>query len=348
MFRIDAVYYDGKVSRPTGVQLTFDEDGNLSLSACELDREYSFDTLKFSPRIGNTQRDILLPDGGKCETFANEEIDRLLIERRRGSFVRLAHTLESHFAYVLIAVLATVGFGFGIVSYGIPILAEKAAFALPLETDAALGKHALDVLDQIVFSESRLAPEVRERLNARFRTMRQGFENPERIRLCFRNSESLGANAIALPSGIVVVTDQLVELAHSDEEIIAILAHELGHVKYRHGLRTVLQSSVVILVISWLTGDISSLSALSAALPAQMIEAKYSRRFEAEADQFARDYLIANRIPLNRFSDILSRLEAKSSSGSNSMTFFASHPATEDRIRLFNPADSSEPAISNP
>ncbi|MGH8549351.1 MAG: M48 family metalloprotease [Methylococcales bacterium] len=138
-----------------------------------------------------------------------------------------------------------------------------------------------------------------------------------------------------------IIKLHLVELAWNDEEIVAMLAH----VKHRHGIGTVRQGSVAVLVVSWL---MSSLSALSAALPAQMMEAKYSRQFESEADQFAREYLIANQIPLYRFSDILSRLEAKSRSGTGSMTFLASHPATEDRIRSFRPESASETAFSNP
>ncbi|MCI0654262.1 MAG: M48 family metallopeptidase [Methylococcaceae bacterium] len=348
MNRIDGLYFDGRVSRPTRVQLNFDSEGNLDLRARDFHREYAFGTLKFSPRIGNAQRDIFLPDGGKCETFANDEIDKLLIENRTGWFGRVVHALESHFVYGLASVLLTLGFGWSFVNYGIPAIAKEVAFALPLEADAALGRHALDVLDRLIFSESGLGREERDRLSGQFTSGLHGFDDPERIRLLFRNSVSLGANAIALPSGIVVITDQLVELADNDEEIAAILAHELGHVKHRHGLRTVLQSSVVVLVITWLTGDLSSLSALSAALPAQMIEAKYSRHFEREADQFAREYLIANRIPLRRFSDILSRIEAESPSGTGSMTFLASHPATEERIRLFSPEVSSKHAISNP
>jgi Zn-dependent protease with chaperone function len=348
MMRIDGVYYDGKVSQPTKVELNFDVEGNLNLSAREFDLKYPFKTLKFSPRIGNTQRDIFLPDGGKCETFANDEIDSLLIQNRVGFFSRLIHSLESHLVYVVASLILTVGFGWGFVSYGIPVIAKKVAFALPFETDAALGKRSLELLDQLVFSKSELPPDVRENLSGQFRNMLNQFEDPHRIHLLFRNSKSLGANAIALPSGIVVITDQLVKLAGHDEELVAILAHELGHVKYRHGLRTVLQSSAVILVISWLTGDISSLSTLSAALPTQIIEAKYSRQFEWEADRFAREYLIANQIPLRRFSDILHRLEAEAPSGKGSVTFLSSHPETGDRIRLFDPDRPLNQELANP
>jgi Zn-dependent protease with chaperone function len=46
-----------------------------------------------------------------------------------------------------------------------------------------------------------------------------------------------------------VVTDGLVELARNNDEIAAVLAHEVGHVKLRHGLRHVLQNSVTVLIM---------------------------------------------------------------------------------------------------
>src|SRR2546426_7673245 len=46
------------------------------------------------------------------------------------------------------------------------------------------------------------------------------------MRLEFRASRIIGPNAFALPSGIIVVTDQLVRLARNDEQVLAVLAHE--------------------------------------------------------------------------------------------------------------------------
>ncbi len=59
----------------------------------------------------------------------------------------------------------------------------------------------------------------------------------------FRASPIIGANAFALPGGIVIVTDQLMQLAEHDDEILAVLAHEIGHVKHRHVLRGLPQDS---------------------------------------------------------------------------------------------------------
>src|SRR5690606_41884932 len=65
----------------------------------------------------------------------------------------------------------------------------------------------------------------------------------------------------ALP--ILVMTDQLVALAQDDVELLAILAHEVGHHEHRHGLRRALEKSAVLVVMGFLFGDVSGTGALS-------------------------------------------------------------------------------------
>ena len=49
-------------------------------------------------------------------------------------------------------------------------------------------------------------------------------------------------NAFALPGGIIVVFDELVELAGDDERVLGVLGHELGHVVHRHSMRQLFQA----------------------------------------------------------------------------------------------------------
>ncbi|MFM2080178.1 MAG: hypothetical protein RLZZ219_860 [Cyanobacteriota bacterium] len=45
----------------------------------------------------------------------------------------------------------------------------------------------------------------------------------------------LGApNAMALPGGVILVSDELLELVRSEAELVAILAHEAGHIELEH------------------------------------------------------------------------------------------------------------------
>jgi Zn-dependent protease with chaperone function len=85
-----------------------------------------------------------------------------------------------------------------------------------------------------------------------------------------------------------VITDDLVKIAKSDDEIIAVLAHEIGHVRGRHALRQLLQAAGISALAVAVLGDVSSFSAILGAAPA-LLHAKHSRDFEREADTFAKE-----------------------------------------------------------
>jgi predicted Zn-dependent protease len=151
------------------------------------------------------------------------------------------------------------------------------------------------------------------------------------IRLEFRHSELLGPNAFALPGGVVVMTDQLVELAGSEEEILAVLAHEIGHVEERHSLRQVLQSSGIALLAATVTADAATVSTAVAGLPVILAQTSYSRGFETVADEFAFDLLRRNSISPAVFADFMERLGADSQLNED-LSFLSTHPVTSDRI----------------
>ena len=73
--------------------------------------------------------------------------------------------------------------------------------------------------------------------------------------LAFRRGRDLGANAFALPDGVIVFTDELIGLLESDAEILAVFAHEYGHVVERHSLRQILQDSAIAVLSFLLIGE---------------------------------------------------------------------------------------------
>lgn len=333
---ISANYFDGTTSAQFEISLEIGSQDDITLRGENIDeRTYAFNDLEFSPRIGHTPRSIYLPDGAKCETLANDEIDAILHRHQRGLAHRIVHHLESRLPYVLIATLLSAVFVWGFSNFGVPFIAKQVAFAIPESADETLGQYTMDILDKIFFAETELDQAVQNRLRNRFKILTSKIDDNHNYRLLFRNSEAVGANAFALPSGIIVVTDGMVGLAKNDEQLVSVFAHEIGHVKYRHGLRTVLQGSAIVLIVTWVTGDLSSTSALSAALPVKLIEAKYSRTFETEADEFAREFLTDLKIPLYHFAEILKAL-AEQNSPDDEFTFLSSHPTMKQRIERLN------------
>lgn len=341
MNEIAAGYYDGVISTRHTVRLSL-EGSTLRLRGEGLDAVYPFSKVQVSVGVGSVRRRIRLPDGGVCDVedavFA-AELERL---QGKGGVARLIHrwekSLPSAIAALVITALAVTLF----MKFGIPVLARQVAFALPADVQSALGRDSLATLDRIIFTPSTLPDARRAELTSLFGRMTASLPGTSGCRLEFRASRILGANALALPSGIVIITDDLVKLARNDDEITGVLAHELGHVQGRHALRHVLQNSAATLVIASLTGDIVSITSLSATLPTALVNASFSRDFEREADNAAIDYLRRENIPLRRYADILSRLQAqldarhgKTSAGDDKVrNYLSTHPDTDERIRM--------------
>jgi predicted Zn-dependent protease len=104
-------------------------------------------------------------------------------------------------------------------------------------------------------------------------------------------------------------TDQLAGFSLDFSEITAVLAHEVGHVRLRHGLRTLLQGAGLAALISTLAGDAAAITSIAVTLPTVLLQSGYSREFEDEADTFALARLKEIGISPRAFADILDRLE---------------------------------------
>lgn len=333
-------YYDGRVSTRRTVRLSL-EGNTLCMRGDGLDVCYPLAKVRVTAGVGSIQRRIRLPDGGVCEVADTEFAAKLERLQGRGSVAGLIHRWEKNLPLAMTALGITVALVALFMRFGMPALARHVAFALPRSVESSLGRESLATLDHLVFSPSKLTVKRRTELTALFRNMTAVLPATAGCRLEFRASESLGANALALPAGIVIITDGLVKLAANDDEIAGVLAHELGHVQGRHALRHVLQNSATGLIMATLTGDILSVTSLSATLPTALVDASFSRAFEREADGAAIAYMKRANIPLRHYADILARLQAQldtrrgtnSSSNSKVRNYLSTHPETGERIR---------------
>lgn len=330
MTAVAARYYNGKSSQQRKVEIYPDPAG-LRVVGEGVDFRCALNEVRTSSRVGNTRRHLYFADGSQCETEDNNAIDELFSGMRGAARGRLLHRWESRLGYVLLAFVLTAVLLWAGITYGVPALSRQIAFRLPASTEKMLGREALASLDNFLLEPTRLPAKRQEELKALFAEMTAGIEGAGEYRLELRASKKIGANALALPSGIVVVTDPLVELAKTDQELIAVLAHEIGHLRQRHNLRRVLQNSATAVLVIAVTGDISSVASLATALPAVLLQSKYSRDFEREADDFAYDYLQRRNIPTEALGDILLRMEKQKGAAGGMPDYLSSHPATQER-----------------
>lgn len=338
MTEVVAAYFDGRSSQPRSVRLRFAPDGWLHIEAEGLQITFHRDQVRIAARLGCTPRFIHLPGEAHCETPDNDGIDAGLKTWGRGAGGRWLHRIETNWKWVIVSCVVLLAVGFLTVRYGLPAAAERAAHALPQSVTDRLGSDTLATLDKMIFEPSKLSPERQAEIRAKFADMLRTVGDPVAYRLEFRDSGRMGPNAFALPSGELVMTDALVNLAEDDREILAVLAHEVGHVRHRHILRAVLQNSAVVVVFTLVTGDLSSATAFGAALPTFLLQSKFSREFENEADAFAVAYLRKAGLEPRHLADILDRLtkahddEVDGDEGKSRMLdYLSSHPPTPER-----------------
>lgn len=340
MSQVRGYFFDGRSSLRRTVSL-LRKGEELHLQGDGVDLHYPVAGIRVAPPVGNVRLLLHFPDGAVCEVISDGPIDGLLERAGTGSFQRLLHRWERNLFLVVLSLIIIVAALAGFIKFGIPSLAKRVALAVPPATERTLGNETLAMLDTLVMKPSALPADRRQAVAALFRRMQPDLPGGREYRLEFRASNRLGANAFALPSGIIVVTDGMVRLARSDDEIAAVLAHEAGHVRYRHALRHVLQNSGTGLLIAAITGDILSITSLSATLPTALIDAKYSRDFEREADDAAIAFLKRRHIRPKVYADMLARLQVehdrrnggKGKDGGRLNDFFSSHPVTAERIR---------------
>lgn len=314
--------------------LRWQADGSVSLLHGQARRTLPAGVLRWSSRIGTTARRATLPDDSVFETDDNDQVDRL--ERLLGRRSHLLHRLERlNLAALGLAALATLAFVVSL-RWTIPWLGDSLARTVPPATEARIGANVLHTLDRLVLRPSQLAPDTRRAIQAVFDELVAhadlGATPPQ---LLFRQGGPLvGANAMALPGGPVIVTDELARLAGTAQALAGVLAHELGHIQHRHGIRRLGRLAGLSTVALFLTGDASSLLHQASVLGTGLLDLSYSRDFERDADATAVALMRKTGKDPALLAKLLQDLAAQSRVAGTTPNWLSSHPSTEERTRL--------------
>jgi predicted Zn-dependent protease len=142
-------------------------------------------------------------------------------------------------------------------------------------------------------------------------------------------------------TGYVVLTDEIVRLAEHDDELLGVLFHEAGHVAHGHGLRRVIESSVLALLAMAYHGDADQVTAVAGGLPLAYAKSRYSREEELEADAAAYDGLSRHGKDTCHFARMLHALERASASADRELGHLSSPPATRERVLRFEAGTDS-------
>ncbi|NVM74933.1 putative Zn-dependent protease [Duganella sp. SG902] len=327
---VAARYFDGRSSRLHRVTLTV-EDGHAVLRG-DAERREPLHALHVSERSRHAARKVSFADGAYLEVDDGAAFAALLRQtgHRDGLVVRLQHSWRAVLAAAA-ATVATLWLGY---LYLLPALAAGIAAALPPQVERQLGAGVLKLLDDRVLAPSTLSAQRQAALRERFRRLQPPLGAAPDWRLQFRSSR-VGPNAFALPSGDIVMTDQLVKLLDSDAAVMAVLAHELGHLHQHHGMRRMIQGSIVTAVSGLVFGD---MSALMATAPALLLDMKYSRDAEREADDYAVAMMLHNGLGVQPLVEVFARFQQLEREEGGDMGYLSSHPPSAERLERIRAA----------
>lgn len=267
----------------------------------------------------------------------------------------LAQRMQTRWAVFLAVLLVAIAALGAFYRWGTPWAATQLTRQIPLQWEIALSQRALGDLDQRLLKPSKLPADRQAILRARFDALARSVDPEMRrygsyappLSLSFRSG--LGANAFALPGGMIVMTDDLVRAAaaHSsgDDALAGVLAHEIGHVVHRHTTRIIVEQAVLNVGLGLALGDLSSLVSIGGSL---LTGLAYRRSHESEADCFAAALMRKARLPVAPMADLLLAMEqareaapaspskgGADAPGSSALAgLLSSHPATAARAKL--------------
>jgi predicted Zn-dependent protease len=139
--------------------------------------------------------------------------------------------------------------------------------------------------------------------------------------------ESDEINAFTLPGGYLYVDTGLILAADNEAEVAGVMAHEVAHVAARHETRAKTRKEI------WRYASIPLVFG-GLGVVAPMLFMKFGRDAEREADLLGLEYEYAAGYDPQAFIQFFEKLQTKEKQQQNLVAkTFATHPATEDRIR---------------
>jgi predicted Zn-dependent protease len=263
------------------------------------------------------------------------------------------HRMRERSGQQRIAMLATLVLALviGAYLYGIPFVADRLVAIVPPEWETDLGDTAerqmAAMLSQTgVFEACDPDPaSIANRAIAGFAArVIDGIDTPFDLDVTVIRTDV--PNAFALPGGKVFFFSGLLDRAETPDEFAGVLAHEIGHVVYRHGIEKVIATAGTGALIGFVLGDLTGIS-IAAGIGSTLIDTRFSREAEREADRFAANAASRLGFAASGMPDLLDRA-AEDTRFDRALAFFSTHPLTEDRRAALERMTSYEDSDPRP
>ena len=156
--------------------------------------------------------------------------------------------------------------------------------------------------------------------------------------------DSPDVNAFALPGGYIYINRGLMAYLSSEEELAAVLGHEIGHVTARHSVRQYSQSQLLSILSAAVQMNSGRTAGDIVGVASGALLAGYGREMELEADELGAEYLYQDGYSTEGMMKVLSVLkdqeiyskELAKERGQEPINYhgiFASHPSNDKRLK---------------
>jgi len=164
----------------------------------------------------------------------------------------------------------------------------------------------------------------------------------------FAAIDTASINAFAAPGGIVLITRGLYEILETEDELAAVLAHEIAHVNRRHHYNVIKQQSAVDAGASIVGRNLRGAAAEREVMGtlinkgAEIMARGLDKGAEFEADADAMVLAARAGYDSSALLNVLERLAARGAQHSSLELLFKTHPAPADRIREVSAAANDQ------
>ena len=143
-------------------------------------------------------------------------------------------------------------------------------------------------------------------------------------------------NAFCTPGGYIYVYTGLIKYLDKEDQLAGVMGHEITHADFRHSTDAMTQQYGLSLMFDVVFGKQSTLSSVTQ----NLINLKYSRSHEQQADENSVALLSATQYQCNGTAGFFEKLQSKGA-GSTTPVFLSTHPGDASRIQDINAKSTS-------
>lgn len=218
------------------------------------------------------------------------------------------------------------GFIVGVI-WLIGLLINSLVWVIPPNIEQQLGKLVVPAYEQL----SKPSP-VQDQLNQLLNQLEAKLPAQQRqerdYQVLFVPDTTV--NALALPGDRVVIYQGLVKQMESENELMMVLGHELGHFAHRDHLRSLVRQLILPIAVAAIFGDGGALASAAASGVETVSNSQFSQSQETAADEFGLRLLQGVYGHAAGATDFFARLSRENNLD---LAFLATHPAPRKRVK---------------